>query len=410
MSKPTGPGRTEYRTSPKSLLLYNFDINGDQLKAEHEIFLRKEVVPVLQRGGSVSLVGLASRSGADSHNLALSERRAHNTLAYLRKAVPGAFAAREVTGFGESKAEQEGYRDGSEDERFRSVIVFTSSAPTPPDPPKKHDVTPEKPKVPLGPKDRVLVVLLENGGIEIDITAILMELKKLIPASAASLIPDAIIKQAGDYIKEQIKKKTDYILESADLLLNRFNSAVPIHYGKVIILRDSSASYTDLKKALIDETRDNKIIDLFILTHGSHDSISVKGGVNSGKINAIKTENGNNPINLRVVYMMNCIGSSLNDAWLNIGAKASSGSTKNNYLPEPSMYLFWTNWKNGQSFQMAVENSYKTTINIMDGIIKAIPVLGKYLSATIDVKNLDFVKDSKPVIKGQGGLTINSPR
>lgn len=410
MSKPTGPGRTEHRTSPKSLLLYNFDIDGDQLKAEHEAFLRREVVPILQRGGSVSLVGLASRSGSESHNLSLSERRAHNTLAFLRKAVSSKFAAREVTGFGESKAQQEGYRDGSENERFRSVIVFVSPAPTPPDPPKKHDITPEKPTTPFGPKDRTLVVLLENGGIEIDVAAILLKLKKLIPMGAGSLIPDTVIKQAGDYIKEQIKKKTDYILESADLLLNRFNSAVPMHYSKVIILRDGTASYTDLKKALIDETRDHKTIDLFILTHGSHDYISVKGGVDSAKVQAIKTENGNNPLNLRIVYMMNCVGSSLNDAWLNIGAKASSGSTKNNYLPEPSMYLFWTNWKAGQSFQQAVDNSYSTTISIMDGIIKSIPVLGGYLSGKIDVKNLDFIKDSKPVSKGQVSLTINSPR
>jgi hypothetical protein len=316
MSKFTGPGRTEHRTSPKSLLLYNFNINGDQLKAEHEAFLRKEVVPILQRGGSISLVGLASRSGSDSHNLALSEKRAHNTLAFLRKVVPGKFAAREVTGFGESKAKQEGYRDGSEDERFRSVIVFVSPAPTPPDPPKKHDIAPEKPKQPFGPKDRTLVVLLENGGIEIDVPAILLKLKKLIPASAASLIPDTVIQQAGDYIKEQIKKKTDFLLESADLLLNRFTSAIPIHYGKVIILRDGTASYVDLKKALIDETRDHKTIDLFILTHGSDRWISVRGGIDIAKIQAIKAENGNNPLNLRIVYMMNCVGSSLNDAWL----------------------------------------------------------------------------------------------
>ena len=410
MSKSTGPGRTEHRTSPKSLLLYNFDINGDQLKAEHETFLRKEVVPVLQRGGSVSLVGLASRSGSHSHNLALSERRAHNTLAFLRKAVPSGFAARQVAGFGESKAEQEGYRDGSEDERFRSVVVFTSLSPTPPVPPKKNVVTPEKPKKSFGPKDRTLVVLLENGGITIDVTAILMKLKKLIPSTVGNLIPDAVIKQAGDYIKEQIKKKTDYILESADMLLNRFNKAVPAHYGKVIILRDGSASYTELKNTLIDQTRDKKTIDLFILTHGGHDFISVVGGINSAKIQAIKTANGNSPLNLRVVYMMNCVGSSLNNAWLSIGAKASSGAIKNNYLPEPSMYLFWTNWKSGQSFQNAVENAYKTTIKIMDEIIKSIPVLGEYLSAEIDVKNLDFVKDSKPVIGGQGSLTIHSPR
>ncbi|NJN46404.1 MAG: hypothetical protein HC808_07925 [Candidatus Competibacteraceae bacterium] len=316
-----------------------------------------------------------------------------------------------MTGFGETKAEQEGYRDGTEDERFRSVIVFVSAAPTPPVPPKDHDVTDDKPKTPPGPKDRVLVVLLENGGIQVDVAAILLKLKKLLPDAVESLIPDSALKQAGDYIKEQIRKKTDSILESADLLLNRFDSAVPAQYSKVIILRDGSASYTDLTKALVDQTKANKIIDLFILTHGGTDSISVRGGVNSSKIGEIKTKhNGGNPLNLRAVYMMNCVGSSLNDAWLRVGAKVSSGTIKNNYLPEPSMYLFWNYWKGGQSFKSAVENSYKTTIGIMDGIIKSLPIIGEYLAKQIDVKNLDFVKDSKPVIKGDGSLTIKSPR
>ncbi|PID42549.1 MAG: hypothetical protein CSB48_10070 [Proteobacteria bacterium] len=406
MNKPTGPGRTERRNSPKSLLLYNFDINGDRLKPEHEAFLRKEVVPVLQRGGSVSLVGLASRSGSASYNQALSERRAKSALAFLQKAVTKKFAVRTLTGFGEDKAKQEGYRDSTEDQRFRSVVVFVSAASIPPVPPKK----------PPGPKDRVLVVLLENGGIKIDVAAILSKLKKLLllqklllPDAVERLIPDSALKLAGDHIKEQIKKKTDTILESADLLLNRFNSAVPAHYGKVIILRDSSASYTDLKNALVDQTKADKIIDLFILTHGGTDSISVKGGINSAKIVEIKTKhNGGTPLNLRAVYMMNCVGSSLNEAWVKAGAKVSSGTIRNNYLPEPSMYLFWNNWKGGQSFRGSVEGSYKSTIGIMNNIIRSLPI-GGYLAREINVRNLDFIKDSKPVIKGDGSLTIKSP-
>ena len=40
-----------------------------------------------------------------------------------------------MTGFGERVAAQEGYRDGTEDERFRAVVLFLSSSPVPPMPP-----------------------------------------------------------------------------------------------------------------------------------------------------------------------------------------------------------------------------------------------------------------------------------
>jgi len=41
---------------------------------------------------------------------------------------------RAIIGFGERKAKQEGYRDNTEDERFRSVVVFLSHSPVPPPP------------------------------------------------------------------------------------------------------------------------------------------------------------------------------------------------------------------------------------------------------------------------------------
>jgi hypothetical protein len=134
----------------------------------------------------------------------------------------------------------------------------------------------------------------------------------------------------------------------------------------------------------------------------------VEGSIDSKKIQDIKKENGNKSINLRIVYMMNCYGSLLNTAWLNIGARACSGATDINYLPEPFMYLFWTNWKKGQSFKDAVENAYKTSIEMIETIIRSAPGVGFYLSASIDVKNLAFVKSTKPIVVGQGSLTINS--
>ena len=39
-------------------------------------------------------------------------------------------------------------------------------------------------------------------------------------------------------------------------------------------------------------------------------------------------------LNLRMVYMCNCYGSTVNDDWLAAGAKASVGSHMNDMMPE----------------------------------------------------------------------------
>ena len=60
---PTGRGKNEKRIVPPSLLLFNFDIDGDALKPEHKAFLRAEAITRLRAGSSVRVIGLADRKG-----------------------------------------------------------------------------------------------------------------------------------------------------------------------------------------------------------------------------------------------------------------------------------------------------------------------------------------------------------
>lgn len=129
MARPTGPGKTERRTSPPSLMLFNFDIDGDTLKEEHKTFLRMEAVVILRAGGSLRVIGLTDRKGSAAHNLALSARRVEKTVAFLRAEVPTGVNLLQTTGFGEEVAAREGEIDGTLDERFRAVLVFVSAAP-----------------------------------------------------------------------------------------------------------------------------------------------------------------------------------------------------------------------------------------------------------------------------------------
>jgi hypothetical protein len=150
--KHTGPGLIDKSPNahPPRLLLYNFDVDGSNLKAEHERALFSSVIPTLRAGGSVSIVGLASRSGSMGHNRQLSLKRANSVLGVLRRSVPRGFnlrayygdmrASNRAYGLGEREAKLEGYRDGKEDPRFRSVLVFVWSRAVPPRPNVPNDV------------------------------------------------------------------------------------------------------------------------------------------------------------------------------------------------------------------------------------------------------------------------------
>jgi len=256
--------------------------------------------------------------------------------------------------------------------------------------------------------DRVLVILVENGGIDLGIPEMVDALLSAIPGS--SLLPDTFRRQLIGGIQDKLKSLTDNLLETAELAANRYTAAKPGQFGDVVVLRDGTASYQDLKNKLIGLSRDGKIIDLFILTHGTGDYISVTGGIDRQKIQNMKTEYGK-PLSVRSVYMMNCVGSSLNQAWLDAGARTSCGTAGNNYLPEPTMFFFWQNWKDGQTFENAATSAYRKTVNLMKDSIRALLSAlpgGSLLGALVDFENLDFVVSSSPRIVGQRTVTINS--
>jgi GH24 family phage-related lysozyme (muramidase) len=262
---------------------------------------------------------------------------------------------------------------------------------------------------PQSAAQRVLVILIENGGIDLGIPDLVDKILSLLPGSG--VLPDDLKQKLVTFLRQQIKSVTDNLLEQAELAANRYTAAKPDPYSDVVVLRDGTASYSDLESQLVSLTQAGKIIDVFILTHGSDRYISVAGGVDDKKIMQIRSKAGK-PLAIRSVYMMNCVGSSLNDAWLKAGAKVSSGSRGNNYLPEPTMFFFWQNWKGGQNFESAATGAYKATVKLMNDAIRSflgtLPVPGGLLADAIDLNNFDFVKTSAPVISGRGELTIGS--
>jgi GH24 family phage-related lysozyme (muramidase) len=263
---------------------------------------------------------------------------------------------------------------------------------------------------PFSATDRVLVVLIENGGIDLGLPDLVDRLLAIVPG--ASVLPDSVKSGLVNALRDRLRSITDNLLETAELTLNRFSAAKPDTYSDVVVLRDGSATYTELKRTLIAQAGANKIVDVVILTHGANDWISVADGIDGAKIRAIRTEAGR-PIPIRAVYMMNCVGSSLNQAWLDAGAKTSAGALRNNYLPEPTTHFFWANWRAGQPFETAVTGAYRQTIGVMNDVVRgfldASPIPGtSALARLIDFADFDFVRDSAPVVQGQRTLTISS--
>jgi hypothetical protein len=257
---------------------------------------------------------------------------------------------------------------------------------------------------------RALIVLIENGGIDLGIPELVEKLLLALPGS--SLIGADTRRALVDAIRAKLKSVTDTLIESADLALNRFGAAVPGHYDSVTVLRDGTATYEEIKRKLIELSTAGKIIDLLVLTHGGRDHISAGSGINGAKIKEMRTAYGK-ALNLRSVYMMNCIGSSLNEAWIAAGAKVSVGSIANNYLPEPTAHFFWENWKAGQNFETSNTNAYRRTVSLMNdtvkGFIRALPIPGSgELAEQVNFEKMQFVIDSAPVIQGQRSIQISS--
>ena len=140
-------------------------------------------------------------------------------------------------------------------------------------------------------------------------------------------------------------------------------------YKFVVLLTDAACKRKNLLQALVHHTKRKRIIDLVILGHGTTERLSLNGekltGGKNGNIRSLLKDarkRGCRKLNLRMVYMCNCYASTLNDDWRKVGAEASIGSIRNDYMPEPMTTFFIHNWLSGQKAKVAARNAYQATI------------------------------------------------
>jgi len=144
-------------------------------------------------------------------------------------------------------------------------------------------------------------------------------------------------------------------------------------YNKVVLLTDVNCTRAKLLDNLVLYSKQGWTIDLLIMGHGSTDSLDLYGGQHllgarygaNNNIITLKTEaqaRGCQKLNLRLVYMCNCFGSTTNDEWIAIGALHSIGSRGDNYMPEPQITFFMNNWVGGQAPGAAAMNAYNGSV------------------------------------------------
>jgi hypothetical protein len=137
--------------NPLQALLYDFDIDGAELKLSHRQFLQENVVlPLLKdpyKKWQLKLRGWASRSGSAAYNVILSSKRVEAVMRFIRNGYHGDIIF-DHEGLGEVPPTLAGRQDGSEDLFYRAVwLSFCGLDQTLP-PVPRH--LPKPPPPPIG--------------------------------------------------------------------------------------------------------------------------------------------------------------------------------------------------------------------------------------------------------------------
>jgi hypothetical protein len=143
-SQQTG-GKYLFRVDQQSQMikawLYNFEIGGSTLKKEHTDLLDSSVGPIIEDGGSIALMGLASSTGTAARDFQLGSKRLHAVLEYLQRHFGHKFLVAKHISAGKTMALAfkdanltGGTKDNQESELWRAVVInaWNRSMPLPP--------------------------------------------------------------------------------------------------------------------------------------------------------------------------------------------------------------------------------------------------------------------------------------
>jgi len=194
-------------------------------------------------------------------------------------------------------------------------------------PETQPDATPKQ----HSPKPIALVVLLENVG-----------------------------HVAGVQLPRVVRSAIDYLTEEYAKILLRYYGAYRV-YDHVTILEDELATGAQLSSAILHLSK-RYSVDLLLLVHGQEGKLVGHLGeemIGSEMFDKLLLRRLDEPgsVDLRMVFGLNCYGTSLVASWQALGATVVNGTPGVNWLPEPSLSVFLRNWLRGQPYSVALERS-----------------------------------------------------
>jgi hypothetical protein len=160
--------------------------------------------------------------------------------------------------------------------------------------------------------------------------------------------------------------------EYAKLLLHLYGAYR--RYDKIIVLEDKQANGPALANALINASQAHQV-DVLLLVHGHRGClVGYKGkeivGSETFQPLLAAYRQDSSLLNLRMVYGLNCYGSTLAETWMALGAQAVNGALGVNWLPEPSLSVFLYNWLKGRRYSQAVQRSNQQANQLWRKILK----------------------------------------
>jgi len=154
----------------------------------------------------------------------------------------------------------------------------------------------------------------------------------------------------------------DYVTEEYAKVLLRLLGAYR-RYDRVMILEDADVTNEKMAAALLDLSRKHRV-DQLLLVHGQKECLVGYQGrvyIDGHLFNALLEAYSQDPsaLDLGVVYGVNCYGATLAPIWLALGADAVNGAVGVNWLPEPSLTLFLSQWLNGATYSESVTTGFR---------------------------------------------------
>jgi len=229
--------------------------------------------------------------------------------------------------------------------------------------------------IPSLAQKKVAIILQENGGATV--------LDEYLPPASVSRAQAVIDALAEGFMS----------LKS--------NLQVAGRYDKVVDLSDRLCTRRNLLAHLTDESALGNVVDLYIYGHGGVDRLSLFGGerltgegIRNLLTDARRQRGLNFTFNLRLVYMCNCHGSTCDDYWVGIGARASVGSRFLNCMPEPQITFFINDFVvNNVPVSRAAQNAW----SLSRPFWTAVPT---WQDRDPEHGNLNKIDQSEPVVSG----------